>query len=369
MHGSLGLSMAPRDGKEVHTVLRYADLAMSSAKQYGGGLRVHSPNSDLAAASPSSLAADLRLALARGQVGIAVQPLVDLVSGKVCAAEALARWRHPVLGPVDPETFVMAAERSGLVGELTSVVLDQALAACAAWRADGLVIGVAVNLVARTLADPGLPALVAAALTRHGLEGEALTLELTESGVVHSNENVLGVLEGLNQLGVRLAVDDFGTGYASMTYLSWLSPDRLKIDKSFVASMHLDERNAAIVRSIIDLAARLGIDVVAEGITQPAVAEALVAMGCRVGQGYLYAEPMSPEELPAWACRRSSSRAELPVRARPGTSIPAKPFGMPSSLGPIAADGHRTPAPALSWVDEEPAATFARAGRDVNERG
>jgi diguanylate cyclase (GGDEF)-like protein len=319
MRGSMGVALAPRDGRELHTVLRYADLAMSSAKQYGGGLQHHTPDSDLAATSPSALAADLRLALARGSVGIAVQPLVDLTTGQICSAEALARWRHPVLGPVDPESFVMAAERSGLVGELTSVVLDKALAACAAWRGEGIQIGVAVNLVARTLADPALPPMVAAALERHGLAGSVLTLELTESGVIDGHENVLGVLDGLSRLGVQLAVDDFGTGYASMTYLSWLSPDRLKIDKSFVSRMHLDERNEAIVRAIVGLADRLGIDVVAEGVGEPAVVEALLAMGCRVGQGYLFAEPMSPDELPAWVRRRVAAQA-APVAAPPPAS-------------------------------------------------
>jgi len=311
MRGSMGVALAPRDGRELHTVLRYADLAMSSAKQYGGGLQHHAPDSDLAATSPSSLAADLRLALARGAVGIAVQPLVDLATGRICSAEALARWRHPVLGWVDPESFVSAAERSGLVGELTAVVLDKALAACAAWRSGGLMIGVAVNLVARTLADPALPSLVAAALERHDLPGSVLTLELTESGVIDGHENVLGVLDGLSRMGVQLAVDDFGTGYASMTYLSWLSPDRLKIDKSFVSRMHVDDRNEAIVRAIVDLAARLGIDVVAEGVSDPAVAEGLLAMGCRVGQGYLFAEPMSPDELPAWVGRRAAAQAAV----------------------------------------------------------
>jgi diguanylate cyclase (GGDEF)-like protein len=314
MRGSMGVALAPRDGRELHTVLRHADLAMSSAKQYGGGLQYHAPDSDLAATSPSSLAADLRLALARGSVGIAVQPLVDLTTGQVCSAEALARWRHPVLGSVDPESFVLAAERCGLVGELTAVVLDKALAACAAWRAEGVMIGIAVNLVARTLADPALPAMVAAALGRHGLDGSVLTLELTESGVIDGHENVLGVLAGLSRMGVQLAVDDFGTGYASMSYLSWLSPDRLKIDKSFVSRMHVDERNEAIVRAMVDLAARLGIAVVAEGVSEPAVVEALVAMGCHVGQGYLFAEPMSPEELPAWVRRRALAQA-APVAA------------------------------------------------------
>jgi diguanylate cyclase (GGDEF)-like protein len=324
VHAALGLALVPRDGSEVHTVLRHADLALSAAKQAGGGVIWHDPSRTTPATSPSLLAADLRLALAHGRISIAVQPLVDLATGQVRSAEALARWRHPVLGPLDPESFVMAAERSGLVGELTATVLDQALAACAQWHREGQQVGVAVNLVARTLADAGLPELVATALRRHGLTGDVLTLELTESGVVDGSEAVLAVLAGLRALGVRLAVDDFGTGYASMTYLSWLAPDRLKIDKSFVRRMHACERNSAIVRSIVELAERLGIEVVAEGVTEPEVRAALLELGCRLGQGYLFAEPMGPGDLPGWS--RSQSRgAGLDAAPPVPVSVPTTP--------------------------------------------
>ena len=169
--GSLGLALAPRDGFSPEQLLRHADVAMYAAKEEASGVRVYAGELTEMLDAPLSLAADLRLALARGDVTIAVQPLVDLATGRLHSVEALARWRHPVLGVVNPEAFVMAAERVGLVGELADVVIDQALRACQAWLAGGLEVQVAVNLAARTLSDPELPTEVEAALHRYSIPG------------------------------------------------------------------------------------------------------------------------------------------------------------------------------------------------------
>ncbi len=298
--GSLGLALGPRDGLTADQLLRNADIAMYAAKAEAGGLRVYSRELTESVDAPLSLAADLRLALARGDLTIAVQPLVDLTSGRLHSVEALARWRHPALGLINPEIFVDAAERGGLVGELTEVVINQALAACREWLDAGLEVQVAVNLAARLLSDPELPGTVERALRLHGLPGRLLCLELTETGVITSPDRALAVLNRLREFGVCLAVDDFGTGYSSMTYMNWLSPDQVKIDKSFVQRLRFDPRNEAIVRSIIDLGHNLGVAVVAEGVSDARTATVLSDFGCTLGQGYLFAEPMVPTELPEW---------------------------------------------------------------------
>jgi diguanylate cyclase (GGDEF)-like protein len=299
--GSLGLAIAPRDGGNADALLRSADVAMYSAKQESGGYRFYAREMAAANDAPLSLAGDLRLALGRGELSLSFQPLIALDTGRLHSVEALARWRHPALGFVDPESFVLAAERGGLVQELTGVVLDQAIAACRRWLDDGVEVRVAVNLVARTLGDAWLPTTVGRLLEQYRVPGRLLCLELTEGGVIASPERALAVVTQLRELGVQVAVDDFGTGYSSMTYLSWLAPDQVKIDKSFVLRLGAGSRHEAIIRSIIDLGKNLAVEVVAEGVSDARTAAMLRHLGCRLAQGYYFAEPMPGEELLGWA--------------------------------------------------------------------
>jgi predicted signal transduction protein with EAL and GGDEF domain len=301
--GSLGLAQAPRDGLTPDALLRCADLAMYAAKRGSGGIVLFGRDIGHPAGDPVALAADLRLALGRGDVKVAVQPLVDLNDRSIHSVEILARWRHPVLGMVEPEIFVAAAERGGLTSELTRVVLHAALSACRSWAESGLEVRVAVNLAARALDDPELPVRIENALTDHGVPGRLLGIELTESTLLDNPDRVYPVLERLRGLGVQVAIDDFGTGYSSMTYVSSLAPDQVKIDKSFVQRLPLQGRDAAIVRSIIDLGQNLGVEVVAEGVSDPATAQAVKDLGCSIAQGFLYAEPMPVQALPGWVRR------------------------------------------------------------------
>jgi diguanylate cyclase (GGDEF)-like protein len=299
---SLGLALGPEHGTTADQLMRCAETAMRVAKGVSGGLQIYSRG--LAGSTDrSSLAADLRMALARGDLTVVVQPLVDLRSGTLHSVETLSRWRHPALGPVDPETFVQVAEQAGLLAELTGFVIERALGACRTWRDGGLEVRVAVNLAARSLADPQLPRFVEEALRRHDLPGELLCLELTETGVITSPDQALAVLGQLRELGISIAVDDFGTGYSSLTYMKWLSPDQVKIDKGFVQRLRFEPRSEAIVRSIIQLGGDLKVDVVAEGIGDARTATLLSDLGCTIGQGYLFAEPMPPELLPEWVVR------------------------------------------------------------------
>jgi diguanylate cyclase (GGDEF)-like protein len=299
--GSLGVATAPRDGGSADALLRSADLAMYAAKQDNGGFRFYAHEMVTAVDAPLSLAGDLRLGLSRGELSLHYQPLVALDTGRLHSVEALARWRHPERGFVDPESFVLAAERGGLVQELTGVVLGQAVAACRSWLDAGVEVRVAVNVAARTLGDSWLPATVGRLLARYDVPGRLLCLELTEGGVIASPERALAVVTRLRELGVQVAVDDFGTGYSSMTYLSWLAPDQVKIDKSFVLRLGGGSRHEAIIRSIIDLGKNLAVEVVAEGVSDAETAAMLRHLGCRLAQGYYFAEPMPAEELPGWA--------------------------------------------------------------------
>jgi diguanylate cyclase (GGDEF)-like protein len=331
---SLGLALGPEHGATADQLLRCAETAMRAAKGASGGLQVYSRR--LAGATDtSSIAADLRMALARGDLTVVVQPLVDLRSGTLHSVETLSRWRHPVFGPVDPETFVQVAEQAGLLAELTGFVIERALRACRMWREQGREIRVAVNLAARSLADPQLPRIVEDALRRHQVPGHLFCLELTETGVITSPDQALAVLGELRDLGISIAVDDFGTGYSSLTYMRWLSPDQIKIDKGFVQRLRFEPRSEAIVRSIIQLGGDLEVDVVAEGIGDARTATLLSDLGCAIGQGYLFAEPMPPENLPDWVVRWMAI-PDGPVE--PGTvsatlsgGIPLLTEGTPSS--------------------------------------
>ncbi|NLT54270.1 MAG: EAL domain-containing protein [Actinomycetales bacterium] len=324
--GSLGMAVAPRDGVTADALMRCADFAMYAAKRGSAGLALFGREIGHAAGDPVALAADLRLALAGDEVGVAVQPLINLRTRELHSVEVLARWRHAGLGSVEPESFVSAAERGGLTGELTRVVLDAALRACRSWMDEGLEVRVAVNLSARAMDDPQLLDRVEAALTTHGVPGRLLALELTEGGLLDNPDRVLPVLHQLRERGIRLAIDDFGTGYSSMTYVSSLAPDQMKIDKTFVQRLARQGRDAAIVRSIVDLGHNLGVEVVAEGVSDLVTARAVEDLGCGLAQGFLYAEPMPWQALPAWV-RRWEDEGAAGATAGEGQADPPEDGG------------------------------------------
>jgi EAL domain-containing protein (putative c-di-GMP-specific phosphodiesterase class I) len=228
------------------------------------------------------------------------QPKLELTTRRTHAAEALVRWAHPELGLLGPQAFVPLAEHTGLVAQLTEVVLDQALAQCATWRAAGLDLVMAVNVSPRSLLDADLPARIRALLELHGLPGAALQIEITESGVVSDIEAARSVLDELHRLGTSCAIDDFGTGYSSLTQLQRLHVDEIKIDRSFVERMDRSADDETIVRSTIELARSLGLAVTAEGVESEAIWSRLTALGCDYAQGFHIGHP-----LPAATFRRA----------------------------------------------------------------
>jgi diguanylate cyclase (GGDEF)-like protein len=296
--GSLGIALGPAHGTTGADLLRKADVAMYVAKSAAGGWRLYHQDMLIQEPQVFTLATDLKDAIAADEIGIVVHPLVDLTTGTVHSFEALARWQHPVEGEISPEDFFAAAEHSGQVAALSVRILDQALAACRGWMDAGYPLPVAVNLAPRWLADQSLPDQIGEALARHGVPAERLCLELTESSAMDEPRRAGEVLTRLNSMGVHLSLDDFGTGYSSLNFISRLPIHQMKIHQSFIQQMYDSTQDRAVVQSIIDLGRNLGLQVVAEGVTDPGARRALQEMGCHLAQGYLFTAPMRVEEVP-----------------------------------------------------------------------
>jgi EAL domain-containing protein (putative c-di-GMP-specific phosphodiesterase class I) len=279
-------------------LLRRADIAMYQAKEGGASVAWYDSARDAASTDRLALIAELREALAcDDQLVLALQPAVDLSTGAPTGVEALIRWKHPRRGQLGPADFVRAVENSELLGPFTRYVIDKALTSAAEWAEHGLDVPVAVNLSARNLLDPRLPADVAELLRSHRLPPQSLVLEITETVVMSELEVVDEVLAALRDLGVQLAVDDFGTGYSSLTFLTRVAVDELKVDRTFVGRMADSAEAAAIVRTTVELARELGLRVVAEGVETADQRIALTALGCTAAQGFHFFRPMPAENV------------------------------------------------------------------------
>ncbi|MGN6577540.1 MAG: putative bifunctional diguanylate cyclase/phosphodiesterase [Nocardioides sp.] len=285
-----------RQGETASTLLRWADLAMYAAKQSRTGLEVYRPELDQQDSSRLGLLGDLRLAVAEGTLEVAYQPKLDVSTRTVVGVEALARWNHPRLGRVHPDEFIPLAEHSTLITPLTLFVLRQALAQAERWQAGTPEFSVAVNISPRSLLDPGFVDDVARELAQVSLPPSSLILEITETNLMTDPELAIVALERLRAIGVRLSVDDLGTGYSSLAYLQRLPIDEIKIDRSFLASFG-EPSAQAVVGTIVDLGHRLGKHVVAEGVELAESFEALRSLGCDCAQGYWIARPMPAEDL------------------------------------------------------------------------
>jgi diguanylate cyclase (GGDEF)-like protein len=296
---SVGIAVHPVHGSTAEELLQRADVAMYDAKARRAGHAVYTRERNPYSRARLALAAELPGALASGQIEVFFQPKARAADRRMVGAEALVRWRHPERGLLAPSVFIEFAERSGLMRELTRHVLGSALAQCAAWRAAGHELHVAVNTSATDLLDTGLPGEVAAALAVHEVPAESLILEVTESSVLSDPTRIGMVLEALRELGIGLSLDDFGTGYSALTHLRTLPVDEVKVDRSFVSSMATEPADAAIVEATIGLAQRLGIRAVAEGVEDDVTWERLAALGCDLIQGFALSRPVPAAELEA----------------------------------------------------------------------
>jgi EAL domain-containing protein (putative c-di-GMP-specific phosphodiesterase class I) len=293
IEGSAGIALYPDHAADVETLLRKADVAMYAAKA-AGGATLYDDGMDQYSPERLTLIHDLRIAIARRELMIEFQPLVDTQTLEPVSYEALVRWDHPDRGRLSPSEFLPLAEQSGLVHDLTSHVLREAVRHAAHWnRQRSEPITVAVNLSARDLHQPQLVALVAAAISEAGLAAEFLELEISENTIVGDPFRTGRVLGDLSSLGVSLAIDDFGAGTTSLQYLRRLPVQTLKIDRTLTAALddRDDERSVHILSAIIMLAHRLRLRVVGEGVEHPAALEQLRDLGCDLVQGFLVGRP------------------------------------------------------------------------------
>ena len=292
---SIGIVSYPDDGQDIETLLQYADMAMYNAKQKRIGYSFYESILNIYSKTRLDLIHDVAVALEENLFETYFQPKLNAISGDICGAEALLRWNHKELGFISPEKVVEAAERSGFIHKLTLRMLENAISQCSLWHRAGFKLTISVNLSVRDLSNEALTAEVKTLMDQYELEYSYLTLEITESGMMENLAISLEVLNKLNALGVKISIDDFGTGFSSLAYLKRLPVDELKIDKSFIIEMNENSDDKKIVSSTINLGHNLGLKVVAEGIETQKVLDLLQTMGCDQMQGYFIGKPMCSE--------------------------------------------------------------------------
>jgi diguanylate cyclase (GGDEF)-like protein len=310
VEASGGIAVAPSSGGMTE-LLRRADVAMYQAKRSARRIATYAATRDTSDVGWLALGGDLPRAVADHEFTVHFQPIVDLSTGEVVAAEALARWQHSAHGTLEPRRFIEAIERSGLLSTFTEAVLEQSLIAAESWRDGGFDLPIAVNVSPRSLLDARFPGSILARLRAHELPPDRLILELTETLTISQLEVVDQVLGQLRDEGIRLALDDFGTGYSSLSVLSRIPVHELKIDRAFVMEMDGSPEALAVIRSTVDLGRSLDLVVVAEGVESEPQRRALWQLGCAAGQGHLVARPMPAARLLAALRRGSAGRPGL----------------------------------------------------------
>ncbi|WP_313168561.1 sensor domain-containing protein [Massilia oculi] len=296
--GSVGISLYPRDGNDMHILIRNADVAMYQAKARGrNGYQFYAPAMSGDGDLRLRMEALLRRAIDKHEIYLAYQPQVEIDSGRLVGVEALLRWNSPELGEVAPSRFIPLAEDTGFIGQLGQWVLQEACRQMVAWEADGLAVPkIAVNLSVRQFERGGMAAAVAAVLQGSGLAPQRLQLEVTESVIMNTGD-ALQYVNDLHAIGVCLAIDDFGTGYSSLAYLKQLPVQTLKIDRSFIKDIPQDPDDEAIAIAIIQLGKSMNLSVIAEGVEREDQAAFLLRHGCNLAQGYLYGKPLAHDEI------------------------------------------------------------------------
>jgi diguanylate cyclase (GGDEF)-like protein len=294
---SIGIALAPEHGTDYGTLLQRADIAMYDAKGRRAGWQVY--RDEFAGADRTGLVldADLRRAVVDGELTVHYQPIFAVAGGELCGVEALVRWEHPQRGLLMPGSFVPFAENTGAIKAVTGAVLDLVLDQVVRWREAGVSVPVAVNVSAHDVNDPGFADRVAEMLAARGLDGTSLVIELTETALLADPDAASVVLWRLAQMGVQVAIDDFGSGYASLLYLRRFPVSVLKLDRSLVQGLTVDSTDAALVRWTIEMAHALRVTCIAEGVEDVATLEALEVLGCDQAQGYHLQVPVSAEDL------------------------------------------------------------------------
>jgi diguanylate cyclase (GGDEF)-like protein len=318
---SMGVSACPAHGNDAQSLLRHADVAMYLAKRHNTMAEIYDPRHHDQNVERLSLLSELRLAVERDELVLYYQPKVATAPDSVHHVEALVRWIHPTRGFVPPFEFIPFAEQTGYIKAITLWVMNAAIRQCGQWLRQGLEVNVSLNISARDLLNPELPALFAGMLERHGCPARLITLEITESAVLDDPLRALANLQVLRETGCVLSIDDYGTGYSSLSYLRQMPVSEMKIDRSFVMHLLDNPNDEIIVRSTIELAHNMGLKVTAEGVETEAVLERLRALGCDLAQGYLISKPLPAAALEEWF--RSSHWA----RGHDESTVPADPSG------------------------------------------
>ncbi|HET7307481.1 MAG TPA: EAL domain-containing protein [Gammaproteobacteria bacterium] len=310
---SMGVALYPDHGSEVETLLRRADIAMYDAKSARTGMMVYRRGRDERHLEQLALMSDFRRAVSNGELRVYYQPKARIMDGEVAHAEALVRWQHPDRGLVEPDEFVPLAEQSGNIRWLTEWMLRSVIVQLRLWADSGVNLSVAMNLSAFDLMDPALADRIADALELHDVAPERLMLEITETAAMRDAPAAVALLRRLRNMGVRIAIDDFGVGYSSLSQLRRMPVDELKIDKSFVLNLKPNSEEAAIVRSAIELGHNMGLSVIAEGVETPESWELLKAYRCDMAQGYLISRPLPIDEFTSWLAQYRTEKGSIPI--------------------------------------------------------
>jgi diguanylate cyclase (GGDEF)-like protein len=297
--GSVGIAITPQHGTDPATLMRRADIAMYVAKRAQSGFAVYSPELDRHSPARLALMGELRTALQADTLLLHYQPQVSLPAGEVIAIEALIRWQHPRHGLMSPEEFLSVAEETGLIGAVSDWALNATLAQARNW-APRWPLPVAVNLSLQNFQDPKLPEFIASLLARHSVAPGLLKIEVTETALVADAKRSEATVARLREMGVKVAIDDFGIGFSSLSFLKQLGLDELKIDRSFVSDITPGADGIAIIRSAIELGHSLGMVVIAEGVETKETWDVLVELGCDAAQGYLVTRPLTARQLNRW---------------------------------------------------------------------
>ena len=297
---SMGIALFPENGRNIQTLIRHADVAMYAAKRANSGYAMYNIEEDPHSLRRLALEKDLREAIDNDSLELYYQPKIDLGTKTISGVEALVRWNHPTKNWIPPDELIPIAEQTGLIKPLLTWVLEKSFSQLTHWRKDNLNLTLSVNISVWNLQDPLLVDTLRTKLCEWNIPPSSVELEITESAMMADPERAMKVLGTLSNMGICLAVDDFGTGFSSLAYLKRLPVDTLKIDKSFVMNMAGDNDDVTIVRSTIDLAHNLKLHVVAEGVEDKAVIDQLTALGCETAQGHYISHPLSADSLTKW---------------------------------------------------------------------
>lgn len=313
IRGSIGVAIYPGDAEEPEQLMRAAEVALQHAKESGrNNISFFSPALHEQAQSRYRISGCLYQALEREEFSMVYQPQISLFTGELVGVEALIRWDSPELGLVAPDDFIPVAEDTGLIESIGAWVLEQSVRDAAAWNAQGIALKMSVNVSARQFQRTEVARQVAEALQRYRLPSSQFVVELTETSFLHSAERTEREIRCLRDQGVRIAIDDFGTGYSSLSYIQRMSPDLLKIDRSFVTDMHASSTDVRLVQAMIDMSHALKLEVIAEGVETDADMQVLRDLGCDQAQGYLIARPMAPDDLVRWISEYAPKASDWP---------------------------------------------------------